>query len=62
MITGGQLLLFGVLLVLISLIGMWELYKVFGIEKKPPGIAGYLFAALYYGLLYISNPGFRGRS
>ena len=49
-ITGGPLL-FGVLL-LISLIGMTELYKVFGIEKKPPGIAGYLFAVLYYGLLY----------
>lgn len=49
-ITGGPLL-FGVLL-LISLIGMTELYKVFGIEKKPPGIVGYLFAVLYYGLLY----------
>ena len=52
-ITGGPLL-FGVLL-LISLIGMTELYKVFGIEKKPPGIAGYLFAALYYGLLYFQS-------
>ena len=49
-ITGGPLL-FGVLL-LISLIGMTELYKVFGIEKKSPGIVGYLFAVLYYGLLY----------
>ncbi len=49
-ITGGPLL-FGVML-LISLIGMTELYKVFGIEKKPPGAAGYLFAALYYVLLY----------
>ena len=49
-ITGGPLL-FGVLL-LISLIGMSELYKVFGIEKKPPGIVGYIFAVLYYGLLY----------
>ena len=35
-ITGGSLL-FGVLL-LISLIGMTELYKVFGIEKKAPGV------------------------
>ena len=52
-ITGGPLL-FGVLL-LISLIGMTELYKVFGIEKKPPGIAGYLFAVLYYGLLYFQS-------
>ena len=37
-ITGGSLL-FGVLL-LISLIGMTELYKVFGIEKKAPGVLG----------------------
>ena len=35
-ITGGSLL-FGVLL-LISLIGMTEFYKVFGIEKKAPGV------------------------
>ena len=39
-ITGGSLL-FGVLL-LISLIGMTELYKVFGIEKKAPGVLGCL--------------------
>lgn len=51
-ITGGALL-FGVLL-LISLIGMTELYKVFGIEKKAPGIMGYIFAVLYYGLLYFT--------
>ena len=49
-ITGGNLL-FAVLL-LISLIGMTELYKVFHIEKKAPGIVGYIFAILYYGLLY----------
>ena len=46
-ITGGNLL-FAVLL-LISLIGMTELYKVFHIEKKAPGIVGYIFAILYYG-------------
>ena len=49
-ITGGNLL-FAVLL-LISLIGMTELYKVFHIEKKAPGIVGYIFEILYYGLLY----------
>ena len=49
-ITGGNLLFF--VLLLISLIGMTELYKVFGIEKKPPGIIGYAAAAVYYGLLY----------
>ena len=51
-ITGGSLL-FGVLL-LISLIGMTELYKVFGIEKKAPGVLGYIFAVGYYALLYLS--------
>ena len=50
LITGGNLLFF--VLLLISLIGMTELYKVFGIEKKPPGIIGYIAAATYYGLLY----------
>ena len=47
---GGDLLFF--LLLAVSLIGMTELYKVFHIEKKAPGIVGYIFAILYYGLLY----------
>ncbi len=50
LIVGGELL-FAVLF-LISLIGMTELYRVFGIEKKAPGIVGYIFAVLYYGLIY----------
>ena len=50
LITGGELL-FAVLL-LISLIGMSELYKVFSIERKAPGIVGYIFAVLYYALVY----------
>ena len=36
LIRGGNLLFF--VLLIISLIGMTELYKVFGIEKKPPGV------------------------
>ena len=58
-ITGGSLL-FGVLL-LISLIGMTELYKVFGIEKKAPGVLGYIFAVGYYALLYF-KPQLPGKS
>lgn len=50
LITGGELL-FAVLL-LISLIGMSELYKVFSIERKAPGIVGYFFTVLYYALVY----------
>ena len=34
---------------------MTELYKVFGIEKKPPGVAGYIAAVAYYGLLYFEQ-------
>lgn len=49
-ITGGNVLFF--VLLAVSLLGMTELYKVFGIEKKPPGIVGYLAAIAYYGLLY----------
>lgn len=45
-ITGGDVLLAA--LFLISLIGMYELYRIFGIEKASPGILGYLAAAVYY--------------
>lgn len=50
LITGGNLLF--LVLLAISLIGLTELYKVFAIERKAPGIVGYVFAVLYYGLLY----------
>ena len=49
----GDLLFF--VLLIISLIGMTELYKVFGIEKKPPGALGYIAAIVYYGLLYFEQ-------
>ena len=45
-IIGGDLLL-GVMLVL-SLIGMFELYRIFDVEKKLPGILGYVAAVAYY--------------
>lgn len=48
-ITGGNLLL-GVT-ALISLIGMFELYRVFGIEKSIAGVVGYVAALLYYANL-----------
>ena len=43
----GQDLLFGVLLV-ISLIGMSELYKVVDVHKKLLGFTGYLAGIAYY--------------
>ena len=45
-ITGGNVLLGA--LCIISLIGMFELYRIFKIEKAPAGIAGYLAAIVYY--------------
>ncbi|MBO5302650.1 MAG: phosphatidate cytidylyltransferase [Lachnospiraceae bacterium] len=50
-ITGGNVL-WGALAV-ISLIGMYELYRVFGMEKSVLGITGYLMALLYYITLII---------
>ncbi len=44
--TGGDLLL-GVMLAL-SLIGMFELYRIFEIEKKPLGFLGYAACIAYY--------------
>ena len=43
-IAGGQVLF--TVLFAISLIGMSELYKVFGIEKKAPGIVGYMLSGI----------------
>lgn len=45
-ITGGDVLFFALLL--ISGIGMFELYRIFHIEKELPGIVGYAAAVVYY--------------
>ena len=45
-ITGGDVLLFSTLL--ISYIGMFELYRIFHVEKELPGIVGYLAAPVFY--------------
>lgn len=37
---------------IISLIGLYELYRVMEIEKNPLGLIGYLAALSYYGLLW----------
>lgn len=52
-VSGGWVLLlfFG----LISLIGLSELYKIAGVEKKLPGAAGYVAALVYYYLVYAGN-------
>lgn len=48
-ITGGDVLLFG--LAVVSVIGLYELYRVFGIEKSPAGAVGYIAVILYYASL-----------
>ena len=45
-ITGGDVLLISTLI--ISYIGMFELYRIFHIEKEAVGIIGYLAATVYY--------------
>lgn len=48
-ITGGDVLLVSTLI--ISYIGMFELYRIFKIEKELPGIVGYLAATVYFAHL-----------
>ena len=50
-ISGGSILF--LVLLIISMIGLSELYRVFDIRNKAPGICGYLFAAAYYALIYL---------
>lgn len=47
---GGNVLFASLLI--ISLIGMKELYRVINVHNKMPGVAGYLVAIVYYVLLY----------
>lgn len=49
MLLGGYVL-FGVLTV-VSLIGLMELYRVVGVNKKGAGIVGYIFGALLFASL-----------
>ena len=54
-IPGNDILL--VLLLLVSLIGMSELYKVRHLEGTLPGIVGYVAAAAYYVLMRVQVKG-----
>lgn len=44
--AGGDILL--AVMLMLSLVGMYELYRVFKIENKLPGILGYLACGAYY--------------
>ena len=49
-LAGGNVLLAA--LFVVSIIGMFELYRILKIEKNVAGIAGYLAAAVFYANLY----------
>ena len=50
-ITRGGILLFATM-ILISMCGLFELYRVVKIEREPLGIIGYIGALIYYGLMW----------
>ena len=50
----GSVLLFGVT-ALISAIGLFELYRVLGIERKSLAAVGYATACSYYGILWFEG-------
>lgn len=50
----GGALLFGVT-ALISVIGLFELYRVLGIERKSLAVIGYVAACSYYGILWFEG-------
>ena len=53
LIFGGPYLF--ILTLAISLAGMYELYKVYHIEKSVIGIIGYLFAVSYYVCMWLGQ-------
>ena len=55
----GGALLFAVT-ALISLVGLFELYRVLGIEKRSVAVVGYLTAFCYYGILWFEGQKYFG--
>ncbi len=53
-VAGGGITMF-ILSLLITCLGMFELYRVVGIHKSPLGIVGYILAAAYYALLWFDK-------
>lgn len=50
----GGVLLFGIT-ALISIIGLFELYRVLGIERKSLAVIGYAGSCFYYGILWFEG-------
>ena len=53
-VLGGGTTMF-ILAAIITALGLYELYKVVGIEKKALGICGYILAASFYTMLWFDK-------
>ena len=53
MVLGGYVL-FGVIL-LISIIGLMELYRVVGVNKSKAGAVGYIFSVIYFAIFFFTE-------
>ncbi len=53
LVAGGPVMTIGILLV--SLQGMWELYRVLGLDKKRMSIVGYCTAAAWFAALFFGR-------
>ena len=53
-VAGGRITMF-LLSLLITCLGMFELYRVVGIHKTVLGVTGYVLAAAYYVLLWFDK-------
>lgn len=51
-IVGGYI--WYALILAVSMIALWEFYRVFGIHKQASGVAGYLLAAGYWAMVLFS--------
>ena len=52
-VTGGNILILST--VFISIVGLFEFYRVFGLQKSLPAILGYIVTLLYYTEIHISE-------
>lgn len=52
-VTGGNILILST--VFISIVGLFEFYRVFGLQKSLPAILGYIVTLLYYAEIHISE-------
>ncbi|MBQ1548629.1 MAG: phosphatidate cytidylyltransferase [Lachnospiraceae bacterium] len=52
-VTGGNILILST--VFISIVGLFEFYRVFGLQKSLPAILGYIVTLLYYAKIHISE-------